>query len=109
MSRNQDTPFGRIWTSVKKFNRLSARWDTVISYNLRPFTIPIYLLYCVCYHVHCKFSEIKVTTTTTILYIIAQFHGDNLFKQAASTFDNLLMEWALLYFTYIDILLMQSV
>ena len=45
--------------------RLSARWDTVFSDNLRPFTVPIYLLYCVCYHVNCKLSEIKITTTTT--------------------------------------------
>ena len=25
--------------------------------------MPIYLLCCVCYHVHCKLSEIKITTT----------------------------------------------
>ena len=29
--------------------------------------MPIYLLCCVCYHVHCKLSEIKITTTTTTL------------------------------------------
>ena len=33
--------------------------------NLQPFTMLIYLLYYVCYHVHCKLSEIKNTTTAT--------------------------------------------
>ena len=32
---------------------------TVFSDNLRPFTMPIYLLCSVCYHVHCKLPEIK--------------------------------------------------
>ena len=34
--------------------------------------MPIYLLYCVCYHVHCKLSEIKITTSinyTSLFYV----------------------------------------